>query len=299
MWRTGRRNPGGRGPHFPLPAEPLWAGCRSGCGQRCGPQGQLGATLGTTHQATLPVPVGARRAGPLPVPMAPRWLQGLDSGLQEAVPQRWECQPAGDHRVAGQSLPGGRPHLTPSAPARLSQRRLCGQQQGRRGPALVSRGALCTVITAPPVPVTGAPGQCGHRALHPRAQPAAGPAQEPLAALRAPREEKPAQAPARGRRSVATPVLGLPEDDTGEASSLMPGTAGVVPGRGGPRWPGGGSRVSGALAGGGGRGKTGTRPSVWRSRVTACGAQTSGGLRLPGGTCLSTALTVGRSPGIF
>lgn len=128
-WRTACRKPGGHGPCSPLPARPLRAEWEPRCGQLRGPQGELGAAPGTAHQATLPVPVRARRAGPLPVPVAPRQLQGLDSGLQAALSQWRERhaaggpgpRPAGEHRVARRGLPRGRPHPAPSSPACLCQ----------------------------------------------------------------------------------------------------------------------------------------------------------------------------------
>lgn len=103
-----------------------------GCGEHHRPEGELRAPLGTTYQATLPLPVGA---GALPLPVAPQLLQGLDAGVQEVVPQRWEChaagkpgcQPAQGCCTARPHPPGGWAHLAPSTPAIFSQWRLHGQ----------------------------------------------------------------------------------------------------------------------------------------------------------------------------
>lgn len=209
-WRTAQQKPGRHGPRAALPAGPLRREPGAGRGQRGGPPGGFRAARRPAQQAPLPVAVGAGRAGPLPVPVAPRRLQGLDCGPQAAVPQRRQLPPARGRP------PGGRSQLTPWAPAGLGQQWLPGPQRGGAGPPLGS----------PPVPVAGAPGP---RGLAAPAGPAAGPAAEPLPALRAPREEAPAEAPAGRGHSVAAPVLGLPEDDTGEASSCVPAAAPLAP----------------------------------------------------------------------
>lgn len=203
-WRMARRESDGHGHTWPRHGP--------GCRERHRPQGERRAPLGTTYQATLPLPVRAGRAGTLPLSLAPRRLQGLDAGVQEAVPQRRErhtagepgCQPAQERHTAGLRPPGGRPHLAPHPPGTFSQRQLWGRQGGRLGTTLATRGAPRSVLEAPPVPVTGAPGGSGHAPalrqqqplVHTRAGPAAGPAAVPLAALCARWEEVAAQAQA-------------------------------------------------------------------------------------------------------